>query len=525
MSTTAVPQPMGHPQRWRILGVLCTSLAIVIIGNSSLNVALPKIAGDLGATNSELQWIVDAYSLVFAGLLFAAGTLGDRFGRKGALQLGLGIFLAAALFASLSDSVGALIAARAIMGLGAAFVMPATLSIIVNVFPLHERAKAIALWTAIAGAGGSVGPIGSGLLLEHYSWSSVFLVNVPVIAIAMILGVRLVPTSRDPEQPRVDVVGALLSIAGIVGIVYAVIEAPKYGWLSVETIGVAVASLVVLVLFVLWELRTCTPMLDMRYFRHPGFTGGSVGMAIVFMAMFGLLFLITQYFQFVVGYSPLETALRMLPFVFVMMLVSPQSPRLVARFGSDRIVGVGLGVVAAGVFLMTGLRVDSPYPYIASSMGLMAAGMALSMPPLTNAIMAGVPRTKAGVGSAMNDTSREIGGALGVAVLGSITTSQYGHDLGRAVAALPGEVASMVKESLGGALFVAQGMGPDGAGLASAAREAFTDGMAVSLWVCGAVIVVAGILAYRLLPRDLADADHGGGFGEEPEPEPEAAAV
>lgn len=523
MSTAALSHTVGHPKRWRILGVLCTSLAIVIIGNSSLNVALPKLANDLEATTSQLQWIVDAYSLCFAGLLFTAGTLGDRFGRKGALQIGLGIFLAAALGASLSHSVSALVAARAVMGVGAAFVMPATLSIIVNVFPVHERAKAIALWSAIAGAGGSIGPIGSGLLLEHYSWNSVFLVNVPVIAIAIVLGIRLVPTSRDPEQPRVDAVGALLSIAGIVGLVYAVIEAPKYGWLSAETVGVGAASLAVLGLFVWWELRTSQPMLDLRYFRHPGFTGGSVGIATLFVAMFGMMFLITQYFQLVHGYSPLNAALRMLPFVFVMMAVSPQAPRLVNRFGSDRVVGAGLGVVATGTFLLTRVDVHSSYSLVAASIGLMAAGMALSMPPLTNAIMAGVPRSKAGVGSAMNDTSREVGGALGVAVMGSITTSHYAHQLGGLVAGMPAQAASAVKESLSGALFVSGEMGPQGAQLAEAARKAFADGMSLSLWVCAAVIVFAGFLAYRLLPRVLPDVGHAPAPDDDTEAEPAPA--
>ena len=497
----------GHPRRWLILTVLCTSLAVVIIGNSSLNVALPTISRELKASTSQLQWIVDSYALVFAGLLFAAGSLGDKLGRKGALQIGLLVFGAAAVAASTVDSATPIIVLRGVMGLGAAFVMPATLSIIVNVFPVHERAKAIAMWTAIAGVGGTLGPIGSGLLLEHYSWSSVFLVNVPVVVIALAAGAFLVPTSRDPGKPSIDVPGALLSTAGIVGLVYAIIEAPEKGWTSAATLGIAAASLAVLAIFGAWELRTKEPMLDLRYFRHSGFAIGSLGMSLVFFAMFGFMFLLMQYMQLVLGFSALSTALRMLPFVFVMLAVSPRSPHLVERRGANRVVGAGLLTVASGMALLSRVQVSTGYWMLVAVMSLLAVGMALSMAPMTNAIMSGVPRAKAGVGSAMNDTSRELGGALGVAVLGSIVTSQYTSSLEPSLKALPPAAAEAARDSLAGALGVAAQMGPAGADLVDSAQKAFVDGMGAALIVGAALIAVAAFVARRLLPADVPTVD------------------
>jgi len=513
--TTALPGTAGapdvrraaHPRRWSILAVLCTSLVIIMVGNSSLNIALPEISDVLGASNSQLQWIVDAYSLVFAGLLFTAGSLGDRFGRKGALQLGLCIFLLATATASTVDSVRVLIACRAMMGLGAAFVMPATLSIIVNVFPTHERPKAIAIWTAIAGVGGTLGPIASGLLLVRYSWSSVFLVNVPVVVLALGIGMWVVPTSRDPGRPGVDLRGGLLSTAGIVTLVYAIIEAPGRGWGGAATLGTALAGLALLAIFAGWELRSTEPMLDLRYFRHAGFAVGSIGVGLVFFALFGFMFLMTQYMQMVLLYSPLGAAVRMLPFVIVMVAVSPQTPRLVERLGAHRIVGTGMFVVATGMFLVSRFGVSTGYPMLATTMVIIAAGMALTMAPLTNSILAGVPRAKAGVGSAMNDTTRELGGALGVAVLGSLVTSQYSHTLGRFLASAPPQAAAVAKTSLAGALAVAAQMGPAGAALERAARQAFVDGMGIALTIGAGVIAVAAIIARIFLPAHAQEVD------------------
>ncbi len=505
------PGAAGHPNRWLILAVLCTSLATVMIANASLNNALPAIAEQLHASTSDLQWIVDAYSLVFAGLLFAAGSLGDRFGRKGALQLGLGVFLLGAIGGALSSTATQVIAARGVMGVGAAFVMPATLSIIVNAFPSHERARAIAIWTATAGAGGAFGPLASGLLLAHFSWSAVFLVNVPVVVIALVSGVRILPTSRDVNATRVDVVGALLSIVGIGGLVYAIIEAPSHGWLSSPTLLVAGGAVALLAAFAWWELHTPSPMLDLRWFQHRAFSVGSLGMMLSFFALYGMMFLLTQYLQLVKGYSPLAAAVRLLPIAGVMMVVSPQAPRLVGRFGTHRVVGTGLGVLAVGALLLSRVSVATSYWAMAAAMIVMVAGMSVSMAPLTNSIMSGVPRDRAGVGSAMNDTTRELGGALGVAVLGSILTSQYGSTLAPSLKGLPVAAGAAAHGSLAGALQAATQLGAKGGGaLAAAARHAYVTGMGAAFLVGAIVIAVAAVVARRFLPAVVEDADHGG---------------
>ncbi|HEY3830770.1 MAG TPA: DHA2 family efflux MFS transporter permease subunit [Acidimicrobiia bacterium] len=522
MTTSLAPHQPGHPsgtpieadagpdpRRWLILAVLCTSLATVMIANASLNNALPSMAEHLHATTSALQWIVDAYSLMFAGLLFAAGSLGDRFGRKGALQLGLFVFVAGAVAGALSSTAAEVIVSRGVMGLGAAFVMPATLSIIVNVFPTEERARAIAIWTAVAGAGGALGPLASGVLLEHFSWNSVFLVNVPVVVVALVAGLRIVPTSRDVNATRVDVLGALLSIAGISTLVYAIIEAPDHGWLSMETALAFAMAATLLATFTWWELRTATPMLNLRWFRHRAFSVGSAGMMLSFFALYGMMFLLTQYLQLVHDYSPLAAAVRLLPIVAVMIFVSPIAPRLVARFGANRVVGTGLAVLAVGAVLLSRVTVSSAYLVLAAAMMVMVAGMAVSMAPLTNAIMSGVPRDRAGVGSAMNDTSRELGGALGVAVLGSILTSQYAGSIAPSIAGLPASARAAANTSLAGALQVAARLDPvHGSVVANAARHAYVQGMGAAFLVGALVIGVAAAIAARLMPANVEDADH-----------------
>ena len=338
--------PDVFERRWKILVVLCTSLLIVIIGNTSLNVAIPTLSKELNASNSQLQWMVDSYALVFAGLLFTAGTLGDRFGRTGALQSGLMLFLVGAVGAAFSDTAGQIIAYRAVMGVAAAFVMPSTLSILTNVFPAHERAKAISVWAGISGGGAAIGPIASGYLLEHFWWGSVFLVNVPVIAIALVLGARLVPTSKDAEEPPLDIPGALLSIVGLGALVYAIIEGPHVGWTSTRSLLTFLGAFAALGLFALRELTARYPMLDRRLFRDRRFSVASGGMTLTFFAMFGTFFLVAQYFQLVLGYSPLESGLFQLPMAVVMMALAPQAPRLVERFGVHRVVPVGLGATA-----------------------------------------------------------------------------------------------------------------------------------------------------------------------------------
>jgi EmrB/QacA subfamily drug resistance transporter len=507
MSTTTSPpvqheiEPEIYDKRWAILAVLCTSLMIVIIGNTALNVAIPTLARELEASTSSLQWMVDAYGLVFAGLLFTAGTIGDRFGRKGALQAGLVVFLIGTVLASTADTSAVVITSRAIMGLAAAFVMPSTLSILTNVFPAHERPKAIAVWAGISGAGAAVGPITSGFLLEHFYWGSVFLVNVPMIAIALVAGAFLVPRSKDPEDQPLDFLGAFLSIVGLVALVYSIIEGPHHGWLSLEsflTFGLAIVSLG---LFALWESKAQFPMLDLKLFRDRRFSVASGGMTLTFFAMFGTFFLVAQYFQLVLGYSPLESGLLQLPMAAVMMAIAPQMPKMVARFGAHRAVPVGLGLIAVGMAVFSQVQTDSSLVLIYASILPLAAGMATTMTPLTTLIMASVPLGKAGVGSAMNDTTRELGGALGVAVLGSVVTSQFVSSIAPAVQGLPAQARSIAESGLAGALRVAGELpGSAGAQLEAAAKQSFVDGLSLAAIVATVVVITAAVAAWFLLP-------------------------
>jgi EmrB/QacA subfamily drug resistance transporter len=477
---------------------------LIIIGNTSLNVAIPTISRDLGASTSELQWMVDAYALVFAGFLFSGGALGDRFGRKGALQVGLLIFVFGSLFAALQNSSWAVITGRSIMGFGAAFVMPATLSIITNVFPPHERTKAIAVWAGIAGGGAAIGPIASGYLLQHFWWGSVFLVNVPIVVLALVAGWFILPTSRDPDHGRLDPVGALLSIVGLSALVYAIIEAPNHGWASAESVVWFGSAIVVLATFLWWELRSSHPMLSLNLFKDKRFSVASAGVAFVYFAMFGTFFLLTQYLQLVLGYDAFAAGLAGLPFAAVLMFVAPQTPRLAARIGVNRVVALGMVLVAAGLTIFGRLQVDTPYLVLIIPMVVMATGMALCVSPLTGSIMSAVPLGRAGVGSAMNDTTRELGGALGVAVLGSIVASRYNSEIASALTGLPASARSLADSGLSGALGVGQQVGgTQGAHIVSSAREAYVSGMSIATLVGAAVALIASVIVYRNLPSAL----------------------
>jgi EmrB/QacA subfamily drug resistance transporter len=499
--------PAVYARRWKILAVLCASLIIVIVGNTVLNVALPTLArpDQLNASNTDLQWIVDAYALVFAGLLFTAGALGDRFGRKGALQLGLVVFAIGSTFGAFADSSGQLIAARAVMGVGAAFVMPSTLSLLTNVFPTRERAKAIAIWAGISGAGAAIGPLASGILLEHYWWGSVFLVNLPIIALALGAGYVLLPKSKDATASPLDPVGALLSIVGLSALVYAIIEGPNHGWLSAASVTWFTGAAAVLLLFGIWEWRVRHPMLDLRLFRDRRFAVSSGGITLVFFAMFGTFFIFSQYLQFVLGYTPLGAAVRLLPFSAVMVTVAPQTPKLVARFGANRVASFGLGLVAAGMVTMIFYATDSPYWQVVVTAIFLSSGMAMTMSPMTTQLMSAVPRDRAGIGSAMNDTTRELGGALGVAVLGSLVTSRYSSGLESSVAALPAEIGDVATASIGGVDgLIARGVLPEGvaATLRETAERAFVDGIALAAAVAAVVVVCAAVAVRRFLPAD-----------------------
>ena len=427
-----------YERRWWTLAVLCLSLVMIVVANASLNVALPTLVRDLHAGSSSLQWIVDAYSLVFAGLLLTAGALGDRFGRRLALNGGLILFGIASGFAAFSSSANALIVARAFMGVGAAFVMPATLSVLAHVFPPDERPKAIAIWAAFAGVGAGLGGVTSGWLLQHFWWGSIFLTNVFVVAIALIAGFFLVPSANEKRRAPLDPLGALLSIAGLGTLIYGIIEAPNRGWLSPATVVTFALTVVILGAFAAWEFRATDPMLDLRFFRNPRFTAGATTITLVFFVMFGTFFIITQYLQLVLGYSPLEAGIRVLPWAAMYMVSTTRSAGLVTRFGQRRVVSSGLAIVAFGLLVLSRSTVGSDYAIVALGLVITAAGMGLTTAPSTGAIMQSLPLPKAGVGSAVNDTTREVGGALGVAVFGSIVTSRFHVAIVDKVSGLPG---------------------------------------------------------------------------------------
>jgi MFS transporter, DHA2 family, multidrug resistance protein len=499
-------------RRWWALAVLCLSLLIVFVGNSSLNVAIPTLSRQLHATESQLQWVVAVYSLVFAGLLFSTGALGDRFGRKGALQLGLVLFLVGAGLASMSTAMWQIIACRAVMGAAGAFIMPSTLSIIINVFPPHERPKAIAIWASITGAAGALGPVASGFLLGHFWYGSVFLINVPIIVVALVAGRFFVPTSRDPKQASFDPIGSLLSIVGVVALVYGLIEAPARGWASTSTLGAFALAFVVLGAFVSWELHVEEPMVDMHYFRNPAFSTGTAGMILVFVAMFGVMFLITQYFQLVLGYSPLSAALRLMPIAMIMLVVAPSTPRLSARFGAHRVVACGMLCIATGLLLFSGLTTHTPYAYVILCVIPLTTGIALSMSPMTASIMLAVPPRRAGAGSAMNDASRELGAALGVAVLGSVAASRYSGRITHLLTGLSPSNRSTARTSIAGALRVADRLhGTARTALIAGAHDAFVGGLHLAVLVGAVLAIVSAGIVFRYLPHSLAP--HGAMHG------------
>jgi EmrB/QacA subfamily drug resistance transporter len=498
---------VSDDRRWLTLAVLCVSLLVIVIDNTIVNVALPTLQRDLGTGITDLQWVVDAYTLVFAGFLLTFGALGDRFGRKGALIVGLVVFALASTAAAFANGVGELVGARAVMGLGAALIMPATLSIITNVFTdARERAIAIGIWSGVAGMAIALGPVVGGFLLEHFWWGSVFIVNVPIVAGALLAGRYLVPTSRSPEARPIDVVGAVLSILGLLALVWAIIEAPSDGWTSPPILAAFAAAAVALTAFVAWERRVEYPMLNVRFFRNPRFSAASLTVTLVFFALVGFVFLTTQYLQFVLGYTPFEAGVRTLPFAVAMMMVAPASSKLVEWLGTKRVVVGGMLVFAAGMVVASTSTVASGYPRVAIAMILLGSGMGLALAPSTESIMGSLPRAEAGVGSAVNDTSREVGAALGVAVIGSMLSSMYGsHFAAHAPAALPASARDAADGSLGAALGVSAQLGRAGAGLADVAREAFVYAMSRASLVTAGIAVAGAFVAWRFLPARAAD--------------------
>ncbi len=413
-------------RRGIILLTLCFAAFTINLDTTIVNVALPTLVRELNATTRELQWIVDAYSLVFAALVLAAGSLSDRLGRKGAMLTGLAIFGLGSVVGSHVGSPTQLIAVRAIMGLGAAIIFPATLSILTNVFTQRsERAKAIGLWGAMTGLGVAAGPIAGGWLLEHFWWGSVFAAMVPVVAAVATLTILFVPTSRDPNAPRVDVRGLVMSTATIGTLVYTIIQAPDVGWTTGRTLIGFAAAVVLLTVFVRWERRVPQPMIDVDLFRNLRFSAASGSVTVSFFALFGFIFMVTQYFQFLKGYSPFSTGVRLLPVAISVAGASIVGTKLALRFGNKLVVSSGLAAMGTAFLWISGNSVATPYLQIVGQMIILGIGMGLTSAPATEAIMGVIPKEKAGIGSAINDATRELGGTLGVAVIGSVFASLY----------------------------------------------------------------------------------------------------
>jgi DHA2 family multidrug resistance protein-like MFS transporter len=502
-------------RRWWILAVLCLSVLLVVVDNTIVNVALPTISRDLHASTSSLQWVVDGYTLSFAGLLLLGGNLGDRLGRRRVLQLGLTLFGLFSVGAALSQTTGELIAARALMGAAASLVYPATLAILNNVFTVpRERATAIGIWSAVSGLAVAIGPVTGGALLRHFSWSSVFYVSVPVAVLAVVAGHLLLPESRDPKAGRFDPLGALLSVAGIALLTYSIIEGPSHGWGSAATLGGIGGSLAVLAVFAWWQARRPDPMLDVRLFRNPRFSAASFSIALAFFGLFGFIFMITQYFQVVRGFNPLGAGVATLPFAFVVAGFSPVAMLAMKRIGTKLVVASGLVLMSLGFLDAATTPLDASYwGRIVLAMTLMAAGLAFTTGPATDAIMGTLPRAKAGAGSAVNDTTREVGGTLGVAIVGSVLNTAYGSHVLASLTSLgaPAAVGHLAGQSVVTGLNVAARLpSPVREAAASAVRTAFMAGLHRGSFFAACAAFAGSLVALVLLPaRAHAGAESG----------------
>lgn len=500
--------PAVHDRRWWTLAVLCLSLLLIVAGNSSLNVALPRIQESLDSSQSQLQWMVDAYSIVFAGLLLPAGAIADRFGRKWALQAGLVVFLVASLAASFATESWQIILWRAVTGVGAAFIMPGTLSILNNVFrDVREKQRAIAIWAGCAGLGGALGPVLSGLLLRSFSWSSVFLINVVICTVAIVAGLVLVPNSSDPEEARLDPVGATLAVAGLVAVLYGIIEGPDNGWVDPLTVSTVAVGVVLLAAFAWWELRSDHPMLDIHLFRVRAFNVGSLTITLQYFAGYGFFFVSLQYFQIAHGYTPLAAAFLGLPVGVFSMIGAPLSARMVERFGPRAVVGTGLLLSTAGMAIFGWVTPTTSAVLFLIAAALIGMGLGQTTAPSTTLIITAVPRAKSGVGSAVNDLSRELGGALGIAVLGSVVSTVYQHRIAPLLASVPGAPAAATS-SVYATIEAARHLPAAAAEqVTQVATATFADAFGVAMLGAAAVMLLNSLLVWVRQVRPGADDD------------------
>jgi EmrB/QacA subfamily drug resistance transporter len=514
LARNAPSAAVQHARRWKTLAVLSLSLVIIGLDNTILNVALPTLQAEFDTSASKLQWMVDSYLLVFAGLLLVFGTLGDRFGRKLALQAGVSIFGLASLGALFADSANEVIAVRAVMGIGAALIMPATLSIIANVFTGPERGRAIAVWAALAAVGIGLGPLAGGLLLEWFDWSSVFLVNVPFAAAALLLGIRYVPESRDPRPGAFDVPGAVLSTAGFSALVYAIIEAPERGWTSGMVLGSLAAAVALLSAFLWWERRVEEPMLDLGFFRSARFSIGTGAVSVAFFSLLGGIFALTQYLQFAHGYSAIEAGAVMSPLALGLMVGAGSSSKAVIRLGTSRVVATGLVGLAVLLASTVFFEPGTGAVWLVGWFFALALSMGWIMAPATEAVIGAVPAAKSGVASATNTVARMVSGALGVAVIGSLVSSLYARELDGSLDRLPAQAQARAEDSVGAAGAIAAQLPPNAASrLLTEAGDAFTHAMGFGLVVAAALAAATAVVVARYLPaRDRAAA------GQAPQP-------
>lgn len=485
-----------HPRRWLILIVLCLSTLVLVIDNMVLTVAIPPMAEDTGASSQDIQWIIESYILVFAGLLLTAGSLSDRFGRRRVMIIGLLLFGAASLLGTVADSPEQLILARVLMGVGGALIMPSTLSILITVFDEAERPKAIAAWSTVAMVGLVGGPVLGGVLIAKFWWGAVFLINIPIAILAIAAALVLMPESKGPAR-KADPLGMLLSVVGMTALVWTINELPKGGLSHTGTVVSLAVAVAALAGFAIWELRAESPMIPVALFRNRVFTGASFSLVLLTFANGGLMLVLTQYLQFVAEYSPTETGLAFTPLAVASLVFNGIGAALVGKLGNRTVAVTGLLVTAAGFALLSGLEASDGWGLLATAMVVMGAGGGLAMPATIGALMGAVPAEHAGVGSALNDTIQQAGAALGVAVLGAVLSGTYASEM-------PDSAPESAQHSIADALGIAAGSG-DGA-LAATARDAFTHAMSGSFLAGAAGVVGAAILAMLLLKGRKAEA-------------------
>ncbi len=497
-----------YQRRWWILGTLCLTLLGVMLANSSLNMALPMMARDLGLSQLELTWVVNVYTLVFASLLFIAGAVGDRYGRKLAMQIGLAVFTAGSLYAGFLAQTGTeLIISRIVMGIGASFVMPTTLSIINNTFPKRERARAVAIWGAIAGVGMMFGSVISGVLLEHFTWHSLFYFSAIIAVIGLVANQYLAHESKDEKESPVDWFGGLFSAAGIFGFVYGITEAPSAGITDPLVLVSLIGGAIAIAAFIFWEFRSKSPMLDMKLFKNRAFSVSSLTLTLVFLAMSGVFFSMSQLMQLVMGYSALESSLLTIPLMLPMMFISPLVPSVVKKVGARTTITVGLLLVTVAFLVMSTWTKDLTYWHLFGTMLVMMLGITFAMTPGTNILMASVPRNRSGMGSAMNDATRELGSALGVAVLGAVLSAAYEKNIAETASHFTGSAKDALESSLAVAMAVAEKLGPAADDVTNAAMDAFMTGISQASLAAAAIIFLSAMIALFGLPKHAQKDD------------------